>query len=221
MSVISEPPKNLKPRAFCHLFCSFFCSFFSLFFFLFLFIFILTFLPGLAWAQQPQPQSIKALKVERGPVLDGSLTDDAWKQAIPFTAFRMVFPREGEPSEITELRVVFDEANLYLGIFCSDSQPAPGPIQRECLSGQGRLFPIAANRPDELFSIRRYFQGTGHQRPFPLGAFPRERHLPRLQQELAAELGPDEPLPAASGKQCLQDSAFNPPVKIGKKRDTL
>jgi len=128
MSVINKPPKNLKPKAFCHLFGYFFCFLFSLLISLFFFIFILTFFPGSAWAQQPQagPQSqiVKAVKVERGPTLDGSLNDEAWKQAIPFTAFRMVFPREGEPTETTELRVIYDEANLYLGIFCSDSQPA-------------------------------------------------------------------------------------------------
>jgi hypothetical protein len=128
MSVINKPPKNLKPKAFCHLFGYFFCFLFSLLISLFFFIFILTFFPGSAWAQQPQagPQSqiVKAVKVKRGPTLDGSLNDEAWKQAIPFTAFRMVFPREGEPTETTELRVIYDEANLYLGIFCSDSQPA-------------------------------------------------------------------------------------------------
>jgi len=128
MSVINKPAKNLKPKAFCHLFGYFFCFLFSLLISLFFFIFVLTFFPGSAWAQQPQagPQSqvVKAVKVERGPVLDGSLNDEAWQQAIPFTAFRMVFPREGEPTETTELRVIYDEANLYLGIFCSDSQPA-------------------------------------------------------------------------------------------------
>jgi len=128
MSVINKPAKNLKPKAFCHLFGYFFCFLFSLLISLFFFIFILTFFPGSAWAQQPQagpqPQIVKAVKVERGPTLDGSLNDEAWKQAIPFTAFRMVFPREGEPTETTELRVIYDEANLYLGIFCSDSQPA-------------------------------------------------------------------------------------------------
>jgi len=36
----------------------------------------------------------------------------------------MVFPREGEPTEVTELRIVYDDSNLYLGLFCSDSQPA-------------------------------------------------------------------------------------------------
>ena len=73
---------------------------------------------------QPTVPTLQAVRVERGPILDGNLDDEAWKQAIPFTAFRMVFPREGQPSETTELRIVYDESNLYLGLFCSDSQPA-------------------------------------------------------------------------------------------------
>lgn len=73
---------------------------------------------------QPTVPTLQAVRVDRGPTLDGNLDDEAWKQAVPFTAFRMVFPREGEPTETTELRIVYDESNLYLGLFCSDSQPA-------------------------------------------------------------------------------------------------
>ncbi len=69
-----------------------------------------------------EPPVLKAIRVECGPVLDGSLEDTVWAQAIPFTDFRMVFPREGDPTEKTELRILYDDANLYLGIFCFDSQ---------------------------------------------------------------------------------------------------
>ena len=66
----------------------------------------------------------KAFRVEKGPVLDGDLQDEVWKQAAPFTGFKMVFPNPGmEPTERTELRVIFDSANLYIGIYCRDSAP--------------------------------------------------------------------------------------------------
>ncbi len=71
-----------------------------------------------------QPLVLKAVRVERGPSLNGSLEEDVWRQAAPFTDFRMVFPREGDPTEKTELRILYDDANLYLGIFCFDSEPS-------------------------------------------------------------------------------------------------
>jgi hypothetical protein len=65
-----------------------------------------------------------AVRVEKGPVLDGNLLDEVWKQASPFTGFKMVFPNPGlEPTERTELRVIFDSANLYIGVYCYDSMP--------------------------------------------------------------------------------------------------
>jgi len=69
--------------------------------------------------------SLKALKVERGPVLDGNLTDEVWKQAVPFSGFKMVFPNPGgAPTEKTEIRILYDRDNLYLGVYCFDSRPS-------------------------------------------------------------------------------------------------
>ncbi len=66
----------------------------------------------------------KATRVEKGPVLDGDLTDEVWKEAVPFTGFKMVFPNPGmEPTERTEFRVIFDDASLYIGVYCYDSMP--------------------------------------------------------------------------------------------------
>ncbi len=67
---------------------------------------------------------VKAVRVEKGPKIDGLLSDPAWQSAVPFTDFRMVEPRaNSDPSEQTELRVLYDEANLYLGLLCLDSEP--------------------------------------------------------------------------------------------------
>ncbi len=74
--------------------------------------------PGLA-------ADIKAVRVPQGPAVDGSLDDPVWRSAVPFSGFRMVEPTPGaEPTERTELRVLYDDANLYLGITCYDSEPA-------------------------------------------------------------------------------------------------
>jgi hypothetical protein len=69
--------------------------------------------------------TLKAVRIEKGPVLDGDLQDEVWKQAAPFTGFKMVFPNPGmEPTERTELRVIFDSANLYISVYCYDSVPS-------------------------------------------------------------------------------------------------
>ena len=74
----------------------------------------------------PLPASeVRAARVEQGPRIDGDLSDPAWGAAVAFTAFRMADPRPGgEPSEKTELRIVYDAANLYIGVRCLDSEPA-------------------------------------------------------------------------------------------------
>jgi len=71
-----------------------------------------------------QVVTLKAVRVEKGPSMDGSLQDEVWNRAMPFIGFRMVFPIPGnEPTEKTELRIVFDEANLYIGVYCYDRVP--------------------------------------------------------------------------------------------------
>jgi hypothetical protein len=66
----------------------------------------------------------RAYRVERGPVLDGDLRDEVWKQAVPFTGFKMVFPNPGmEPTEKTELRIIFDASDLFIGVYCHDNMP--------------------------------------------------------------------------------------------------
>ncbi|MEW5902218.1 MAG: sugar-binding protein, partial [Acidobacteriota bacterium] len=65
-----------------------------------------------------------AVRVERGPRLDGRLDDEVWQHAAVFSDFRMVFPTTGDPTEKTELRLLYDDSNLYVGVFCYDSSPA-------------------------------------------------------------------------------------------------
>jgi hypothetical protein len=67
---------------------------------------------------------VQAVRVERGPKLDGLLSDPAWQAAVPFTEFRMVEPlANSDPTERTELRVLYDEGNLYIGVLCLDGDP--------------------------------------------------------------------------------------------------
>ena len=79
----------------------------------------------LAALPQMYAVELKAIRVQKGPVLDGVLSDGVWKQANPFTDFKMVEPQpNSEPTERTELRILYDETSLYLGIYCQDGEPS-------------------------------------------------------------------------------------------------
>ena len=66
-------------------------------------------------------QVLRAVHVDEGPRLDGSLADEVWKMAVPFTEFKMVEPSpDSTPTEKTELRILYDKDNLYLGVMCYD-----------------------------------------------------------------------------------------------------
>jgi len=70
-------------------------------------------------------EELTAVRVKEGPNVDGLLTDPAWQSAFAIIGFRMVEPRPGEdPSEKTEARVLYDDASLYIGVYCHDREPA-------------------------------------------------------------------------------------------------
>jgi hypothetical protein len=56
--------------------------------------------------------------------LDGFLDDEVWAMAQPITEFRQQEPVEGgEPSERTEIRILYDDQALYIGAMLYDSNP--------------------------------------------------------------------------------------------------
>ena len=97
---------------------------------------ILILLPGSALvAQNAQPASANggsggvmpatatATEVTEGPSIDGRLDEAVWQQAPVMTGFTQREPSDGQPaSERTEVRVIFDDAALYLGVWAFDSQ---------------------------------------------------------------------------------------------------
>ncbi len=63
--------------------------------------------------------------------LDGVLNEDAWASARPITGFTQMELEEGEPAtEKTEVKVLYGNDNLYIGVICHDSDPA-GIIHRQ------------------------------------------------------------------------------------------
>ncbi|ALO45776.1 carbohydrate binding family 9 domain-containing protein [Pseudohongiella spirulinae] len=56
--------------------------------------------------------------------LDGLLDEEVWAMAVPITEFRQQEPVEGgQPSERTEIRIVYDDDALYIGAMLYDSDP--------------------------------------------------------------------------------------------------
>ncbi len=58
------------------------------------------------------------------PKIDGDLSDPAWAKATVIEQFHQKQPNPGAPpTERTVLRVMYDENNLYFGVYNYDSQP--------------------------------------------------------------------------------------------------
>ncbi|MBM3778620.1 MAG: carbohydrate binding family 9 domain-containing protein [Acidimicrobiia bacterium] len=56
--------------------------------------------------------------------LDGALEEEAWRNAAPLTDFVQAEPLEGQPaSERTDVRIVFDDEALYVGVSLGDTNP--------------------------------------------------------------------------------------------------
>ena len=69
--------------------------------------------------------SIHALRLTDGIKIDGKLDEPVWSQAEAATDFRQQEPNEGSPAtEKTEVRLLFDEKNIYIGIHAFDSEPS-------------------------------------------------------------------------------------------------
>lgn len=69
--------------------------------------------------------TIGARRVIRGPAIDGRLDDPAWTGTVVVSDFRQREPVEGQAAtETTHVRIVYDDANLYIGIELTDREPA-------------------------------------------------------------------------------------------------
>ncbi len=63
-------------------------------------------------------------KVQKPPVIDGRLDDDAWKEAPVLSDFIQFEPDKGAPATVrTEVRVLYDDTHIYFGFKCWDPDP--------------------------------------------------------------------------------------------------
>ncbi len=68
---------------------------------------------------------IKPVFIQSPIKLDGRLNEPVWESAAPVSDFTQRELVEGDPAtEKTEVRILYDDENLYVGVKCYDSEPA-------------------------------------------------------------------------------------------------
>ena len=67
--------------------------------------------------------TVKAVRIDQAPDIDGHLVDEPWRLAKPAGEFLQKEPKENVPhSQRTEFRVLFDDDALYIGVWCFDTE---------------------------------------------------------------------------------------------------
>jgi hypothetical protein len=81
-------------------------------------------------APGPEQKIITAVRIDNGRIrIDGDLEEQEWTLAQPMTDFLQNEPKTGQPAtERTEVRLLYDDHNLYVGIFCFDSTGEDGIV---------------------------------------------------------------------------------------------
>ena len=92
---------------------------------------------GEGYASQASPV-IRAHRTDAPPRIDGVLDEEFWQEIVPETGFVQRNPVDGaEASERTEVRVAYDDNNIYFGFTMYDREP--DKIRRSILHREGRI----------------------------------------------------------------------------------
>jgi hypothetical protein len=76
-------------------------------------------------ASLPAARVVTATRTTGPPLVDGQLTEEAWALATPISGFTQRDPDEGKPAtEDTEVRILYDDAAIYVGVRLFDHDPA-------------------------------------------------------------------------------------------------
>ena len=101
-------------------------------------LFLGALIPAALTAQAAPTEQVRATRVSQAPAIDGILDEAFWSTIPAISAFRQREPIDGgEPSERTEVRIAFDENNLYFAIMLFDREPEL--IRRSILQREGRI----------------------------------------------------------------------------------
>ena len=115
---------------------------------------ILAFFAGSFLSAQTSDLVVGARYVEAPMVIDGNLDEPAWDLVEPATDFVQTEPVLGDPaSERTEVRLLYDDDYLYVGVYCFDSEGEDGlvvpDITRDYQSFESDHFAVAFDTFDD------------------------------------------------------------------------
>jgi hypothetical protein len=80
--------------------------------------------PPLSAEALSQRKSLTAVRVDTPIRMDGVLDEEVWRESASGDHFIQAEPYEGEPAtEQTDVKVLYDSENLYIGVYCHDSEP--------------------------------------------------------------------------------------------------
>lgn len=142
---------------------------------LILFAFVLPFYSLLAqrtdnFPPPEKPAEIRAVHTENDIKIDGKLSEPDWSNAPVIRDFFRIEPRQGgEYQYQTQAKLLYDEKNLYVGVFCADSLGKKGirvqDLRRDFSWGENDIFGIQLD-PQNLKQYCVSFQTTpyGNQR---------------------------------------------------------
>lgn len=69
--------------------------------------------------------SLSAVKIDNSPKIDGVLSEDFWKNIEGYSNFTQSYPNPGSPPSFkTEVKIAYDDKNIYIGIYCFDDDPS-------------------------------------------------------------------------------------------------
>lgn len=110
------------------------------------------------------PSSFYAVEASSTITLDGKLTEPDWQLADPIDDFFRMEPRQGGKYLYkTTVRVLFDQRNIYFGIFCEDSVGVKGirvqDYRRDFEYGENDVFYVQLD-PQNLKRYCVSFQTT-------------------------------------------------------------
>jgi hypothetical protein len=89
-----------------------------------------------ATAEEISIRAAQATRIEEPPIIDGEL-EETWSRAEPLTGFIQAEPFEGQPAtEKTEVRILYDDQALYIGVMCYDSDPSQIIVSDRTLLGE-------------------------------------------------------------------------------------
>jgi hypothetical protein len=108
-------------------------------------------------AQEPSSarKSAQAVRVPNGRItIDGVLNEDEWRSATPAANFVQQQPVEnGMPTELSEVRFLYDDENLYVGAMLHDDEPdrlITNELKRDFQARDGDLFVLVLDTFNDL-----------------------------------------------------------------------